>query len=362
MIMCFAINNFCAGGAERVLSLIVNYYAANCNFETHVICFGNDAEYARFYPLNRKINIHYINFNDAEEQLVQVLKEIKPDFVASFLNPMNYVVSLATRKTHIPHVACERNNPLHSPDNETERRKRDEAFKAAAGCVFQTNLAAEYFRGKIHGIYRIIHNPVSIDAKYCDYQERQDKFVAVGRYAMQKNYPLLLESFKQFTFIYPKYKLEVYGKDSGCFQQIAQIVDSLSLNNNVSLNFETRQIHQHIRTAKAYISTSLYEGIPNALSEAVALGIPCIATDIPGSHDILKKYNSGILVQANNPDEFIKAMCRVQSKDVFMELTRNREKILSENSVEIVATSFLEFFNSVVNKVRNKRIIIIKDI
>lgn len=352
MRICFAINNFCAGGAERVMSSIANYIADNYDIEVHVICFENSAEYARFYPIINKINIHYIQFNDAQEQLVQILEKLQPNLVTSFLNPMNYIVSLATRRTHIPHVACERNDPRYSPDNEIERKYRDEAFKEAEGCIFQTNLAEEYFRGKIQGMYKIIRNPISIDAPYCDYQYRQNKFVAVGRYAQQKNYPFLLEAFKQFTLISPDYKLEIYGKNSGCFHQIAQIVDSLGLTNNVNLHFEIRQVHTYIRSAKAFISTSLYEGIPNALSEAVALGIPCIATNIPGSCEILKKYNAGILVHPNNLDEMINAMCHVQSKKVFMELTQNKNKIILDNSVGVIANSFLEFFCLVINKAK----------
>ena len=303
---------------------------------------------AHFYMLIKKVNISYITFSKALEQIVQILNEIKPDLVVSFLNPMNYIISLATRKTHIPHVACERNNPLYSPSDETERIHRDESIKEAEGCIFQTDLAAEYFRGRIRGLYKIIRNPDSIDVEYCEYQERKNKFVAVGRYVKQKYYPVLLEAFKRFTVMYPDYKLEIYGKYSEYYNQILQIVESLELNHNVKLNFETRQIHQHIRTAKAFISTSLYEGIPNALSEAVALGIPCIATDIPGSREIIRDYNSGILVSQNNIEEIINAMCSVQSKDVFNKLTSNRNKIILENNVEVVANNFLEFFNLIV--------------
>lgn len=353
MKICFAINNFSAGGAERVLSSIVNYIANNFRHDVYVICFDDLSESAQFYMLIEKVNVNYITFSKALEQSVQILNEIKPDIVVSFLNPMNYIVSLATRITHIPHVACERNNPLYSPSDETERIHRDESFKEAEGCIFQTNLAANYFRDRIRGLYKIIRNPVSIDAEYCEYQERHNKFVAVGRYVKQKNYPVLLEAFRRFTVVYPNYKLEIYGKCSEYYNQILKIVDSLELNHNVKLMNETKQIHQHIRTAKAFISTSLYEGIPNALSEAVALGIPCIATDIPGSREIIRRYNSGILVSQNNIEEIVNAMCCVQSKDVFNKLTCNRNKIIIENSVEVVSNNFLEFFNLVVDNYKH---------
>ena len=139
-----------AGGAERVMSVLVNEIASSTDHTIEMICFARNYYSNRFYLLHEKVRLHLVERNNVFE-MQSLLCDIRPDLVVSFLNPMNYVVSVAARNLHIPHIACERNDPYLSPFGEEDRKCRDEAFNNAEGCVFQTENAAQYFHGKTSG-------------------------------------------------------------------------------------------------------------------------------------------------------------------------------------------------------------------
>ena len=346
MKICFAIHDFRAGGAERVMSALANELAMSDNLEISIICFeGNNSEY--FYTLSERIKFHTISFKhffDSED----LLKMINPDIIVSFCNPMNYFISVLSRKADMLHIACERNNPYFSPTSEIDRQNRNKAFFNATGCVFQTSEAESYFKGRLSGKTAIIKNPVILDFQPENTIVRERKIVTVGRYVEQKNYPALLQAFASFYKKYPHYLLETYGKNSGMYNDIVKLAETIGINDCVSFNKETTEVHRKIYNASVFVLTSSFEGLSNALAEAAALGIPCVATDTAGTRDIIKKYECGILVPANNPDAIAKAIekiiCNPSLANFF---SKNGKRILLDKSIKKIAEQWLSFFSYV---------------
>lgn len=349
MKICFAINNLCAGGAERVLSALVNEIATTTDNEISAICFEKPYNFSRFYQFHRKIKVYLVDDRTTLD-IKSVLVKISPQVVVSFLNPMNYMISLVTREMHIPHIACERNNPYHSPEKEQDRLNRDDAFVNAAGCVFQTETALSYFVNKI-GIRSsiVIPNPVIIDC-YERPAERKDRLVTIGRYAPQKNYPFLLKVFAFFLKKNPEYKLDCYGKNSGILKEIKELAESLKITHAVEFHEPTVNIHKEIANAKLFVTASNYEGMPNALAEAAALGIPCVASDIPGISDLVRKYNFGVLCKLDNPYSFASAIEALLDDDVSLSLmSDNGRGIMNDRSITKIKIQWLDYIMKVVN-------------
>lgn len=348
MKICFAINNLCAGGAERVFSALVNELAITTDNDISAICFEKPYNFSRFYQFHSKIKVYLVDDRTTLD-IESVLAEISPQVVVSFLNPMNYMISLATRKMHIPHIACERNNPYHSPEKELDRQNRDEAFKNAAGCVFQTETALSYFINKIGVKPVLIPNPVIIDC-FENPTKKEDKLVTIGRYAPQKNYSFLLKAFAIFHNKHPEYKLDCYGKNSGMLKEIKELAESLKISHAVEFYEPTTNVHKEIVNAKLFVTASNYEGMPNALAEAAALGIPCVASDVPGIRDLVINYNFGVLCKLDDPYDFANSIEKLLDDDVSRNLMSDSGRgIMSDRSITKIKVQWLDYIMNVVN-------------
>ena len=349
MKICFAINNLCAGGAERVLSALVNEIAITTDNEIFAICFEKPYKCSRFYQFHGKIKTYLVDDRTTLD-IESVLAEISPQVVVSFLNPMNYLISLASRKMHIPHIVCERNNPYHSPEKKQDRLNRDEAFKNAAGCVFQTETALSYFVDQIGDKSIIIPNPVVIDCIERP-TERKDRLVTIGRYAPQKNYPFLLQVFAIFHKKHPEYKLDCYGNNFGILKDMKELAESLNISQAVYFNGPTTNVHKEIVNAKLFLTTSYYEGMPNALAEAAALGIPCVASDVPGIRDLVSRYNFGILCKLDDPYGFANSIETLLDDEESRNLmSDNGRAIINERNITKIKIQWLDYIMKVVNE------------
>lgn len=348
MRLLFAINNLCAGGGEKVMSSLVNELSTIENLDIHMACFHSSDKFSYFYHLKETIPVHLIEYGNID-QLVSVISAFRPEVVVSFLNPMNYLCSLATRSTGTRHIACERNNPYKSPYRVEDRKMRDEAFEKSDGCVFQTEEAMGYFINKLNGVYTIIDNPICLclHEKYSETSIRfVKKIVSVGRYAEQKNYTFLIKVFSMFKERHPDFILECYGKDSGFYPKIKQCVADYGLENSVYLFKETPFVHDCIKDAKAFLFTSTHEGTPNALMEAAALGIPCVASNLPEISRINKECPFAVLCSLDDPREFVSALELVIYDDQYaMSLKQNGIKLAKLRNIKKIAKQWLEFIN-----------------
>lgn len=357
MRLLFAINNLCAGGGEKVLSSLINEISMKFNHDVRLVCFHSGDKFAYFYHIKEIIPIYLIEFGNIE-QLTSVISAIKPEVIISFLNPMNYLCSIAAHATMVRHIACERNNPYKSPYRDKDRVMRDEAFETASGCIFQTKEAANYFEKKISGAFTIIDNPVCLriyeNPPINESFNRDKKIVTVGRYAEQKNYFFLIRIFRMFRDLHPDFILECFGKDSGQYSKVQQYVVDLRLENCVFLYKETPFVHNCIRNASAFLFTPTHEGTPNALLEAAALGIPCVASDLPEIKRINQKHPFAVLCSLNDPNEFVEKLERVIFDEEFAaKLKQNGQKMAKSRDIKTITKKWVDFIEDIINTPSN---------
>lgn len=350
MRLLFAINNLCAGGAEGVLSALVNQISRYCGIDVHLVCFHSRDSFAYFYRVNEEVPIHLIEYKN-DKQLVKVIESVNPDAVVSFLNPMNYVCSVAAHAAGVTHIACERNNPFKSPYRSTDREMRDETFLNASGCVFQTAEAASYYGDRLSGEYVIINNPICLRL-YSEVPQvtfYENRIVSVGRYAEQKNYLFMIDVFNEFHERHPEFILECYGKDSGEYNRIKEYVIVKGLEDSVILNQETPFVHNYIQSAKAFLFTSLFEGSPNAIMEAAALKIPCVAPDLPEIRRLNSSYPFCKLCSLGDPSAFVDALEQVIfDESTSAPLILNGLNMSKERDIEIIADDWVKFISKVI--------------
>lgn len=330
------------GGAERVISNLVNYLCQN-----NQIILVTNIKTDSSYKLNSKIK--YINIDTKDKSKEFILKKIitklsfkrtkelekiilkyKPDVVISFLpEPTMRALSLKRKSLKdIPVVVAVRNDPRFEYNFPFGKLIRNFYYKRADKFVFQTKSYLKYFNDKIIKNAYIIPNMISDEYLIDTYKyKRNKKIVSVGRLEKQKNYKLLINSFNNLSSKYKDYKLEIYGNGKE-FGNIQKYINKLSLNDRVKIYRGVKDIKSKIYNASLFVLSSKYEGVSNSLIEAMALGIPVIATNSSlGIKDLLYNNKIGLLVKNNDATQLTKKMEFALNEEENKKLSKQSYKI-----------------------------------
>ena len=314
MNICFTLSSLSAGGAERVATLLANSFTSAGH---HVSLILVSIDYNNsFYQLSDLIDVIPLiktkkdkNFFRRINILKRKIIEIKPDIVISFLPHICIYTYFALKKTNIPFICSERNDPKQYGFLYKMLLKR--AFKYANGCVFQTSSARRFYRTVKDNNAVIIYNPVCLKlSETAVVKAEKDKvFISAGRLVPQKNFQMLINSFNLFSKSRPDYKLIIYG-DGPLRHELLMQINNLGIDKNVSLPGNNPNWHDMAINASCFISTSNFEGMPNCLEEALCLGCPSIATDCPagGSKDLISLLGHGVLINLNDEEQLVSKM------------------------------------------------------
>ena len=292
------------GGAERVISILCNEWTKR-GHSVEIVLTGEDSNCV--YPLSDQILLtclgglnHDLHFPHID-LLKRVRKEIlsaQPDVVISFMNDVCAYTAIAMYGMKIPLIYSERNDP-----NKVNQSKKDKLYrriveKRADKIVFQTDGAKACYSKKVQDKSCVILNPLDLTRipEY-DFKQTRPEIVTVGRLEPQKNQKILIEAFSKVKDMFPEYCLKIYG--SGQLEnQLKEQIERLNLSERVFLMGNSTSVLQDIKTARLFVLTSDFEGLPNALIEAMAMGIPCISTDCSpgGARMLIQNGDNGILV------------------------------------------------------------------
>lgn len=187
--------------------------------------------------------------------------------------------------------------------------------------VFQSRRVQAMFPLEVQQKSSIILNPVSVSAE--KQAQSEHRIVNVGRLSEQKNQRMLIKAFSRFCTEHDGYTLDIYG-DGPLRQELEGLTEQLGIADRVVIHDFTPDLHTQIRSAEMFVLSSDFEGLSNALLEAMMMGIPCISTDCAGSDEVIENMKNGILVPVGNEDALLEAMNRLADDE---ELRRS----LSEN-------------------------------
>lgn len=318
----FFIPSLGSGGAERVVSVLASELARQ-GHDVHVAMLVNRNQN---YHLEEEVAIHYLDCERDKKLTVtkrylkrvtkirRLVQDLMPDAVISFMAETNIDVCIALTGIRVPVIVSERNDPALDPASWVKQLLRRVAYLKPAHFVFQTPDAKAYFSKRIQAKSSIILNPLSTNLPEPFKGERDLRIVSVGRLHPQKNIPLLLSAFASFVEEHPQYVLEIYGEGT-LEERIKKRIQEMGLQEKVHLKGFCKDVHQKIANAAMFVMTSDYEGMPNALLEAMAIGLPCISTDCPcgGPRYLIQTNENGILVPIGEQDRLYKAMCYMAS-------------------------------------------------
>lgn len=290
-----------SGGAERVISILSKPFADN--FDKVTIITWRDAPL--FYKIDTRVSIVSLPLLARSNKILKkilsfrkFIKDSKPNIILSFLTIFNLLTLLSLIGVNIPIIVAERNDPRFIKGGLFVKILRYILYHKATGILCQTDSIKQYFKGALSRKTKIIYNPITIPEEKIGkalFTEKKKRIVSVGRLHPQKNHLLLINSFLLFHKSHPEYTLTIYGTGN-LKEGLQKYIDSVGLSKVINLAGEQKSINELILDADAFVMTSDYEGMPNALIEAMCLGLPCISTKVSGAVDLIKHNKNGLLV------------------------------------------------------------------
>lgn len=235
------------------------------------------------------------------------LRELKADILFAFMAEISVTGLIAARPLGIPVVACERTNPRVYPTG-LWRVMRDLAYPRCNRIVCQTRAAADYFAstGKAAVIPNIVYAPDIGDNAGATPPARP--FIAsLGRLGTEKGHDILIEAFARIAPLYPDIDLLIVGEGPRR-AALENLVAALNLTGRVYMPGAAKNPFALLAKAKAFVLPSRFEGFPNALTEAMALGLPCVATRFGGVEDIIRDGENGVLVPLEDAESMAQAI------------------------------------------------------
>ena len=182
----------------------------------------------------------------------------------------------------------------------------------ADGCIFQTEQAKHWFPERLQNKSRVIPNAVKPVFFEVDPQPVPGRVITCGRLHPQKNHKLLIDAFLDAAADIPEAELLIYGEGELRQEMEAYIAEKCEAQ-RVKLMGNTSDVPGVLANAACFVLSSDYEGMPNALMEAMAAGVPCISTDCPcgGPEMLIENGKSGLLVPVGDRDALTAAIRKV---------------------------------------------------
>lgn len=317
----FDMHSLTGGGAERVATIWAGKFAELGHEVTFLLIAREKDE----YPVNDKVRIEVLSQSVKEYLSVPQLKRlwakrkriqaIDPDIVVSFLPLSQVKMMFILLGVRVKRINCVRINPWIA-----YRRRFKKLymmpFSRADAIIVQTDEQSTFFDEKIRKKCITVSNPLAkefLEAN-CEYREDVKKLVAAGRFTAQKNYPMMIKAFASAAKDTDTV-LEIYGTGSDEYtEKLNALITECGCEDKIKLMGRTTDMRSALESADAFIMTSDYEGMPNALAEAMSVGLPVISTDCKtGPKDMIKNGENGFLVPVGDENAAAEAIKKLIS-------------------------------------------------
>ncbi|MCR4754417.1 MAG: glycosyltransferase [Lachnospiraceae bacterium] len=401
----FYIGDLSKGGAEHVIRNLAEYFNS-MGVDTYMVTKlkGEDE-----YKLSDGITRIIADISSEEEKgrvynlyarirkLRRIWKEIRPDIIVSFIRKNNLMALASARSLKIPVVVSVRSDPAREFGSDMVRRLSFALFRKAAGIVVLTNDAKEYFPPSLQD--KCIVMPNAIDEKFVDviegkknwygiegegladgsedavslmYAKRRHEIITVGRIDDNKNQRMLVDAFTMVADKHPDWTLHIYGDGEGRMDLVEYVIgldkklaaegkykpgsrDDNGNYTNISDRIIFHGVTDNVASVMAgraiFVLPSKQEGMPNALIEAMVMGMACISTDCPcgGPAELIKDGVNGLLVQVTDVSTMADDLDNLMSDDELrMMLGTQASKLIEKVHPDIVCRQWKEYLEGLI--------------
>lgn len=347
MVFCSALQ---AGGAERVLSILSTPFADHYKRVTYLM--WQDAPV--FYQIDNRVELVSVarsckgSVMQRMRWLRSYVQKTKPDLLLSFSAPFNMLALFALLGTKQQVIVAERVDPRSFRWGRCMEWLRNRLYAFADGILVQTEHSRGYFRGKLLAKTHVIYNPVVMDAVRVGAAVNTEKhscIVTAARLEKQKQHDLLIRVFARFKKSYPTYRLVIYGTGSE-LTYLQSYANDCGVSDSVQFPGTVSNLWDCMLPANMFVMTSLFEGMSNALIEAMCLGLPCISSKVSGATDLIVDGENGYLIDIGDEERLYEYMCCL-AKDCTLANRMGREAAQLYHNLEVgvIAGEWLSYLD-----------------
>ena len=340
-----------AGGAERVISILANRLQER-EYEIEIICLRM---HKVFYEFNPSVKLtfaeDYVNGGFLKKMiwLRKYIKQQQPSVVIAFMVGVYVVTLLSLIGTKQRIIVSERIDPRKT-SKKIRNILRYMVLPLVQHMVVQTENIKSYFPAFIRKRTSIIFNPVTeaVFETETDDVVKKKRLINVGRLYDQKNQRMLIDAFSKVKEQFPDYELAIFG-EGPLQEELQNFINEKGVSNSVKLMGKSSQIIEELKTSEIFCLSSDYEGMSNAMIEAVCLGLPVVTTDISGARDVIVDGENGYIVNVNDADGFANAISKILSdKELMQRMERNNLLKANLFKADTIVDSWLELINKMV--------------
>lgn len=357
----FVTSTLTSGGAERVISLLANNFAER-GYEVEMIALTSISP--DYYPLDPKVKfIHAdkVSKGGLPGELWWFRKHIKkeqPEVVIAFMEAVYEFVLLALLGTKIPVISSERLDPaLISWPRKVLRWL---LLPTATAHVVQTQHIKNYYSKRIQKKTHIIYNPVNekvfndnenddennnLGLKIKD--ERLNRIISVGRLYPQKNQKMMIEAFAKIAPKFPEWSLVIYG-EGFLRKDLESLVERLKVKDKVLLPGRCETVIEEVAKSKVFCLSSDYEGMSNAMIEALCVGTPVVSTKVSGTDELIRDGENGLLVDIGDTEGLAKAFEKLLSnRELREKIGKEGQKLATQFKTDTIVDQWEELIKKV---------------
>ena len=345
------------GGGEKVRNWLVKqlyiaghsvYYVTGKDNETYRNELKKVGLDGIVYVIKHDRSIKYRNLHRYVNDLKSMYCENHIDLLIIFGGSL--VEQLVARKCGLKIILSERFyngfRPLPS------RVLKHLQYRIADGYVFQTPEASRMYNRRATRIGKVIANPIIDQLPDPIFHHLRKEIVNTGRLCDQKDQATLIRAFSLFQKTHADYRLIIYG--SGEYKErLLALISELGLNDCVQIVSGMTDISQRINGASMFVLSSKAGGMPNALIEAMSMGVLSISTDCPayGSRMLIENNENAVLVPVGDAKRIAEEMVRLIDDTALADKIRHNAVAIRERlNPEKTAKAWVEYINAIAKK------------
>lgn len=303
----FVIDDLGHGGAQRQLSILVTALAKQV--EPQVYCLSEitrpfadviRAEGARVVTLPRSGGFDVGRLRS----LTSEFSEQRFDVIHGFLDAANLYAYLAARRTRVPCVLSLRNEVLRLSGVRGWLLRW--ALRRADRVVANSKAGARYLENVVSvdaAKISVVPNAVAPQAGGPTDPSFPSKPVIgfVGRLVKQKGLDLLVDAFAILRGRFPEARLVLVG-DGPMRQSLIDRVESLGVTGSVTMTGAVDDVKRQMLEFSCLVLPSAFEGLPNAVMEALSLGLPVVTRPVGDLEEVVWEGRTGRLIRDDSPE------------------------------------------------------------
>ena len=279
-------------------------------------------------------------------KVCKICKKHNIDTIVTFKENPLCIALLAKLFKGVRHLHSERDDP-YNRDTISSRFKMW-LYRFCDKLVFQTVGARDFFPENVRLRSSVIPNPVVVPEEQWRLDKSKKIIVCVGRLNVRyKRQDLLINAFSKFIEHHPDWLLMFVG-DGKDMNHLKKLAKDLGVDKQVIFEGKVNNVKDYLLQSRIYVLSSDTEGMPNALMEAMALGMPVITTDCSpgGGRYLVNNLVNGILVSKGNMEEIYEALMKISSMgDDVMKMACQARLDMTKLNPSIVSSQWINLIN-----------------